>query len=220
MAWKVRLGRAYCVVADSRSEALVAQAQVKPTPTDFADSKIWGVYQEKANAIICLRPAHTKGLPIPIMHKVFCDFTRHLHEPTLDKHTVKYLTMADELCQKMPSAFESATARRVAFEAIFSSLDQDSTQHEYPLMTNVSISNVKESGAMFVAKAIPYKGDYLVLMLEGFENEDEDGDGDIYMQICRAYEVLCEDPKVEPFNPVFLLCILGMYQTFNSNNTF
>jgi hypothetical protein len=200
----------------------VAQAQVKPAPSEFADSKIWSVYQEKADAMLCLRPADRRGWPIPLMHKAFCDFTRHLDEPRFDEHMEEYLIMARKLCQEMPSAFESEAARRGVFESIFRSLDDGLMPHlEYHLSADDSILNTEESSARpDVAKTIPYKGGALVLMLEQFEDEV----GDTYMQICRAYEVLCEDPKVELLvkfgNPVFLLCVLGMYRTFLSNRTF
>ena len=53
-------------------------------------------------------------------------------------------------------------------------------------------------------------------MLEEFEFEDRD----VY---CRAYEVLCRGAKFEHLmkfgNPMFLLCVLGMYQMFIPNNT-
>ena len=156
------------------------------------------------------------------MHKVFCDFTRHFHEPALDEHTADYLLMADKLCEEMPSAFDSEEARRKAFETIFNSLDEDLTQHlEYHLSANISNSKVRESGARpDVAKTIQYKGGTLVLMLEEFKNED----GDTYMQICRRYEVLCGNPNVEPLvefgNPVFLLCVLGMSRPFIPDHTF
>ena len=82
------------------------------------------------------------------------------------------------------------------------------------------ISTAKVSGAWpDVARSIPWSGGTLVLMLEEFKNEV----GDSYMQICRYYEVLCGDPKakllVEFGNPMFLLCILGMYQAFIWNHT-
>jgi len=159
---------------------------------------------------------------MPLMHKAFCDFTRWYHDPCLEEHTADYLTMADELCQKMPSPFDTEIARRDAFETIFRSLDKHLTQHqEYPLSAHISISNVKESGARpDVAKTIPYDGGSLVVMLEEFNNEH----GDIYMQICRVYEVLCAHPKVQRMvefgNPVFLLCILGTYRTFTPNKIF
>ena len=78
---------------------------------------------------------------------------------------------------------------------------------------------VEESGAgANVARSIPWEGGALVLMLAEFKNEV----GDSYMQICRSYEVLCGDPKVKLLvefgNPMFLLCILGMYQTFIPNH--
>jgi len=152
------------------------------------------------------------------MHRAFCDFTRHFHEPCLDTDTANYLIMAGKLCQEMPSAFESEAHRRAAFEDIFLSLDKDLTQHlEYPLSGQVSIAQVKESGARpDVAKTISYEGGALVLMLEVFKNEV----GDTYMQICRAYEVLCGDPKVERLvkfgNPVFLLCVVGMYHSLRA----
>ena len=218
----VSLSRVYCIVADSQSEALVTQAQAKPSPSEFADSEIWRVCQERPNPIFCLRPANKQGLPIPLMHKVFCDFTRHFHQPALDEHTADYLLMADKLCEEMPSAFDSEDARRLAFETIFQSLDRGLTQHlEYHLSASASSLMANESGARpDVAKTIPYQGGALVLMLEGFRNED----GDTYMQICRRYEVLCEDPKVEPLvkfgNPVFLVCILGMSWPFTPDHTF
>jgi len=200
----------------------VDQAQAKPAPTDFADSNIWGVYQEQPDAILCLRPARQNGWPIPLMHKAFCDFTRHFHEPCLDEDVADYLIMAGKLCQAMPSAFNTEGDRRDTFERIFLSLDKRLTQHiEYPLSGQVSSAQVKESGARpDVAKTISYEGGALVLMLEVFKNEV----GDTYMQICRAYEVLCGDPKVERLvkfgNPVFLLCVIGMYQAFIPNHSF
>ena len=129
--------------------------------------------------------------------------------------------MAGELCSKMPSAFDNEVARRDAFEAIFRSLDESPTPHmEYQLSAIDKISTVKGSGAgPDVARAIQWSGGTLVLMLEEFKNEV----GDSYMQICRSYEVLCGDPKVKRLvdfgNPMFLLCILGIYQAFIRNHT-
>jgi len=155
------------------------------------------------------------------MHNTFCVFARHFYEPRYDEHTTAYLAMADALCETMPSAFHSEASRRNAFEATFGLLDKDLTLHlEYHLSANDSDSNIKESGARpDVAKSIRYKGGSLVLMLEEFKNEG----GNAYMQICRAYEVLCGDPKVARLvkfgNPLFLLCVLGMYQTSILNHT-
>lgn len=204
----VSVRRVYCVVADSPSEALVAQARVKPPPCEFADSNIWGVYQEKANPILCLRPAAKRGLPIPLMHKAFCDFARDFRQPCLDEQTEEYLAVANKLCQEMPSAFKTELARRKAFEKIFVSLDNSLIPiPEYSISEDVSDLNVKESGA----KLIWHGMGTLVLMLEEFKNAD----GDAYMQICRVYEDLCADPEVKRLvefgNPVFLLCIHGMY---------
>jgi hypothetical protein len=200
----------------------VAQAQVKPAPFDFANSKIWAALQEKDDAILCLRPADRRGWPIPLMHKAFCDFTRHLHEPRFDEHMEEYLIVARRLCQEMPSAFMSEPARRDAFESVFHSFDNGLTQHiEFHLSADDSTSNIKESSARpDVVKTIHYKGGTLVLMLEEFKNEV----GDAYMQICRTYEVLCGDPKAEPLvksgYPVFLLCVIRMYRTIIPNHTF
>jgi hypothetical protein len=219
--WKVSLKRAYCPVADSQPEALVAQVQVKPTPSEFADDQTWSKYQERADAILCLRPADRSGWPIPLMHKAFCDFTCDFLEPRLDTDTTKYLLMAGKLCDEMPSAFGSEILRRDAFEGIFYSLDKSLMRHyEYQVSANASNSTYKDSGAgSDVARSIPWKGGHLVLLLEEFANEV----GDSYMQICRSYEVLCEDPKVERLvkfgNPMFLLCIQRMYQTFIPDHT-
>ena len=200
----------------------MAQPQVKPTPSDFAaDSKIWNKFQQRHDAILCRRPANQTGWPIPLMHRAFCAFTHHFHQPTLDEHTPKYLLMAGELCSQMPSAFDNEVARRDAFEAIFQSLDESLTPHrEYQLSGIDKISTVKESGVRpDVARSILWSGGTLVLMLEEFINEV----GDSYMQICRSYEVLCGDPKVKLLvefgNPMFLLCILGMYPAFIRNHT-
>lgn len=193
-------------------EALVDQARSKPSPSEFADHEQWPVYQQRPDAILCLRPADKKGLPIPLMHVAFCNFTRHFHEPILDEHTPKYLTMADKLCQTMPSAFESEGDRRDAFKSIFLSLGKDLRQNtEFSL--SVKVSAAEESGTRpDVANTIGHEGGHLVLLLGEFEVEST---GDIYMQTCRSYEVLCEEPKNERLlrfgNPVFLLCVLGPY---------
>jgi hypothetical protein len=215
-AWKVSLRHVYCLVADSQHEALVAQARVKPTPSDFVKNQAWKRYQQRDDAILCLRPGDRRGWPIPLLHKSFCDFTRHFLEPNLNTNTTKYLVMAGKLCDSMPSAFDSQVHRRDAFEAIFHSLDQSLMRHdEYHLSASPSDSTVKQSGGRpNVVRPIPWKGAGLVLLLEEFKNEV----GDSYMQICRSYEVLCEDPKAEQLvkfgNPMFLLCVQGMYQTF------
>ncbi|PVF98029.1 hypothetical protein CPB86DRAFT_391033 [Serendipita vermifera] len=200
-------------------EALVAQSQVKPPPREFADYKKWRIHQEKDNAILCLRPADKRGLPIPLMHPAFCTFTRHFHEPLLDRHTPKYITMADKLCKVMPSAFNSEPARRDAFEAIFQSFDETLEQHiEYSLSAPGSTKIQESSGRPDVAKTI-FQG-RLVLILQEFKLEE----GDAYMQICRSFEVLSDQPKFKSLlkfgNPMFLLCVLGMYQMFIPNNTF
>ena len=131
--------------------------------------------------------------------------------------------MAGALCNEMPSAFDSETltARRDAFEAIFHPFSEGLTRHcEYRISANDTTSMVEETGAgAGVARSIPWKGGALVLMLEEFKNEV----GDSYMQICHSYEVLSGDFKVKLLvefgNPMFLLCILGMYQTFILNHT-
>jgi hypothetical protein len=197
----------------------VAQALAKPPPREFADYKQWRIYQEKPNAILCLRPADKKGLPLPLMHPAFCTFTRHFYEPLLDEHTPKYLTMADKLCKKMPSAFSSEPDRRDVFEDIFQQLDETLEPHiEYSLSGSTSTSIRESGGRPDIAKTI-LKG-HLVLMLQEFKLEE----GDVYMQICRAFEVLSEQAKFKHLlkfgNPVFLLCVLGMYQMFILNNTF
>ena len=200
----------------TQPEALVAQARVKPAPSAFAHNQTWGKYQLRADAILCLRPEKQRGWPIPLMHKAFCDFTREFLEPGLDRDTTKFLTMAGNLCSTMPSAFESEAQRRDAFEATFSLLDARLVrQEEYLVSADASNSTVKQSGARpDVARLIRWKEGDLVLLLEEFQNEV----GDSYMQIARSYEVLCGNPKVEQLmkfgNPMFLLCVQGMYQTF------
>ncbi|PVG00173.1 hypothetical protein CPB86DRAFT_783051 [Serendipita vermifera] len=61
-----------------------------------------------------------------------------------------------------------------------------------------------------VAKAVNHDQRSLVLLLKEFKVEST---GDVYMQICRSYEVLCEEARTEGVlefgYPVFLLCILG-----------
>ncbi|KAG8783397.1 hypothetical protein FRC15_005267 [Serendipita sp. 397] len=195
--------------------ALVEQANAKPAPSYFADHNEWRVWQEKSDAILCLRPAKQKGLPIPLMHPAFCTFTRHFYEPLLDEHITKYLSTSKQLCQVMPSAFDSEKARREAFEEIFGSLDMKVQSHvEFYISPKVSqVSTVMESGGTTdVVKTINYGGGHLVLILEEFKVEST---GDAYMQICRSYEGLCGDAKNESLlkfgNPTFLLCILGPY---------
>ena len=122
--------------------------------------------------------------------------------------------MADRLCTEMPSTFNDETDRQGAFESIFRSLDKNLTAHrEYHAPRIGTSSTVKESGAkQDVTKSIPWNGGSLVLMLEEFKNEG----GNAYMQVSRSYEVLCGSPAVNPLvefgNPMFLLCIMGMYQ--------
>jgi hypothetical protein len=147
------------------------------------------------------------------MHEAFRVFTRQFHEPLLDEHTALYLNMANRLCETMPSAFDSEGHRRDAFEEIFSLPDVRLTQHmESSLSANVSTATGTGTG-LDVAKTIPVEGGHLLLLLEGFRGEPL---GDGYMQICRAYEVLCGEAKNKRFvkfgNPAFLLCVLGRYQ--------
>ncbi|KAG8769426.1 hypothetical protein FRC15_004593, partial [Serendipita sp. 397] len=148
--------------------ALVDQAGVKPSPHDFASTD-------------------KRGLPISLMHAAFCHFTHHFHDPTMDEHTPKYLNMAEDLCREMPSAFDNEADRRRAFEKIFVPLDEKLDQHiEFSLEAKVSTAK-ETGGGPDVAKTVKYNGGNLVLLLEEFKMES---DGDVYMQICRAYEVL------------------------------
>lgn len=213
-AWTVSLWHAYRLIADSQPEAFVAQARAKPTPSEFADLQTWSKFQQRDDAILCLRPADRRGWPISLMHKAFCDFTRHFLQPRLDTETTEYLLMAGKLCDEMPSAFGSEIQRRDAFDAIFSSLDDRLTRHnEYRVSASASNPTVRESGARpDVARSIPGTAGPLILLLEDHKN----GDGDSYMQVCRSYEVLCGGPKVEQLvkfgNPMFLVCIQGIYE--------
>jgi hypothetical protein len=157
-----------------------------------------------------------RGLPISLMHAAFCTFTRQFHEPLLDEGTALYLNMANKLCEVMPSAFDSDRHRRDAFEDIFCLPDVGMTQH-IELSLSAQVSTATESGARLnVAKSIPFEGGHLLYLLEEFKVEPL---GDVYMQICRAYEVLCGEAKNERLskfgNPAFLLCVLGRYQNVN-----
>jgi hypothetical protein len=130
------------------------------------------------------------------MHTAFCSFLRYFHEPFPDE---EYLTMANKLCEVMPSAFDSEHHRLVAFEEIFYS-DADLRQH----IESAKISTATESGGR-----VDFGNGHLVLLLQEFKNEI----GDPYMQSCRTYEVLCGEEKnrhlLEFGNPAFLLCVLG-----------
>ncbi|PVG00171.1 hypothetical protein CPB86DRAFT_755649 [Serendipita vermifera] len=192
--------------------ALADQFRVKPSPHKFADSKEWRELQQRSDAILCLRPADKRGLPIPLMHTAFCKFIRHFHEPLLDGHTSEYLSIADKLCQVMPSAFDSENARQAAFEEIFSSFDDDlRSRKELPLEAKPS-TVVESTGKVDMAKTIGCKEGELVVLLGEFKAEST---GDAYMQVCRSYEVLCGAAKnthlLKFGYPMFLLCVLGPY---------
>ena len=120
--------------------------------------------------------------------------------------------MANKLCDVMPSAFDSEADRRSAFEKIFTGLTPGLTQH---IELQLETSTATESGARIDAgKSIPFEGGNLLALLEEFKGESL---GEVYMQICRAYEVYCEEAKNESLlkfgNPAFLLCVLGRYQS-------
>ena len=159
------------------------------------------------------------------MNTAFCDFARLFHDPLLDEHTPEYLNMASKLCGDMPSAFKNEHHRRKHFEKIFLSLDPElNTPVEHtisPEDSTATDSEVMDSGARANAvKAIDFQGGSLVLLLQEFKVEST---GDVYMQICREYEVLCGEEKNECLlefgNPVFLLCILGKSWLSIPNNT-
>jgi hypothetical protein len=145
------------------------------------------------------------------MHAAFLYFTRHFHEPLLDEHTSRYVSIADKLCEEMPSSFDSENDRRASFKKFFGSLDVGHIE----LFLSAKVSTAEESVARFnVAKTIvDCEGDHLVLLLEEFKLESTE---DVYMQICRSYEVLCGEEKNERLlkfgYPVFLLCVLGRYR--------
>lgn len=186
---------------------------MKPTPVDFADHNKWRIYQELPQAILCLRPADKRGLPITLMHRAFCDFYSDFHDPPLDKHTHKYISIASKLCEKMPGAFDSARERQDAFEAIFAPLYRDlGLEKRSEFSIQPKFSSAKESSAS-VAKGINTKeGGDLILLLEVFKLEPTE---DVYMEVCRTFEVYVEDKKNTSLlkfgTPMFLLCILGLY---------
>ena len=56
------------------TEAAQAETQVLPEPSAYAQHEIWSVWQEKATAILNLRPPTKEGLPIEVFHPAFASF--------------------------------------------------------------------------------------------------------------------------------------------------
>ncbi|CAG8667674.1 15633_t:CDS:2, partial [Acaulospora colombiana] len=200
--------------------ALADQIRAKPAPNKFADSKEWRNFQWRHDAILCRRPADKRGLPIPLMHTAFCKFVHRFYEPLEDDHTSKYLSIADKLCQAMPSAFDTESHRQRIFEEIFYPLDKGLTPRpDFTLEARPS-TVLESAGQVDMAKTTVYKGGELVLMLEEFKLECT---GDAYMQNCRSYEVLCGEAKNQQLvnfgYPIFLLCVLGIIEDATKKGT-
>jgi hypothetical protein len=103
--------------------------------------------------------------------------------------------MADNLCQKMPSHFNSEVARRAAFEKIIHPLDQKLESREWFILSAKNSTANGSTSKLGAVKTIKYEGGHLVLLLEGFEVESTE---DAYMQICRAYEVYVRTQRTRP----------------------
>ncbi|CAG8744996.1 5850_t:CDS:2, partial [Acaulospora colombiana] len=75
-----------------------------------------------------------------------------------DEFTSKYLSIANKLCQAMPSAFDSEAHRRKVFEEIFSSLDEKlRPRQEFSLEAKPS-TVLESAGQVDMAKTIGCKG--------------------------------------------------------------
>ncbi len=153
-----------------------------PPPSAYARLATWHVWQEKATAILNLRPPTNQGLPIEVLHPVFATFRNDVSSMRLDKWSpkVKVNIASRELCEEMACSFEDETARLTKLTELLRGFGLD-MQNQYHIQGN-SLHETRSArpGLHLSAGKTVLLGE----LKAEFEN------GDPYVQVSRSYQAL------------------------------
>ena len=184
------------------SEAVQTETQRLPEPSAYAQHKIWSVWQEKATAILNLRPPTKEGLPIEILHPAFASFLHDVRSMPPDEwalgHEVNQVSLA--LCQAMALKFDNEQQRRIKLTELLRRLGLE-PQTEY-----------------HIEQTLPHERHSLsapgkTVLLGEIKSEFETGDP--YMQVSRSYQALIHNLRdlnqVSDGVPCILLVVCGRW---------
>lgn len=187
---------------------LLERALARPTPHEYGKHSVWATWQEKEDAILCLRPPNKRSLPLHVLHDVFRTYRLQVRQPLPQiEEAAPFLRVAFNLSATMGQAFREEKDRSYAFDSCFGDLRSPfdwSPQHVIS-----AHSELREGGA---DTALVKNGVWVVIR----EDKVEVGDGhDAYMQACRAYQIHTASDKAKALAghglPVFLLTVQGMH---------
>jgi len=190
--------------------ALLKAANTPPPPSLYAQHAVWGEWQQKETAILCLRPSGKQGLALSLLHDIFRHFQLQARTPISSNgpHAAAAMCAAYNLCQQMGDSFINEEARTEAFESCVKSLFPESVWHHQHLME-------AESEGHFGYFDASYSIGGILRIIREDNIEPGDG-GDSYMQSARDYQLYISNlrEKKDPFlmhgAPTFLLCVFGI----------
>ncbi|KAG8908628.1 hypothetical protein FRB99_004916 [Tulasnella sp. 403] len=177
-----------------------------PPPFEYAKASVWGEWQAKENAILCLRPPGKRGLPLSVFHDVFREFQLQVNKalPQTDEGA-SFLESAFKLCSVMGNRFESENERSAAFQECVQPYFTWESKERSVFTTSELCSDLVDVHLM---------EESVVTIIR--EDKIELGDGnDAYMQASRAYQLYVsslqdgKSPLLEHGAPTFLLTIQG-----------
>jgi len=190
--------------------ALLKAANAPPPPSLYAQHPVWGEWQQKETAILCLRPSDKQGLSLSVLHDIFRQFQVHARTSISSDgpHAAAAIRAAFCLCEQMGDSFVNEKARTKAFDSCVKSLFPESVWHHQRLME-------AETESYFGYFDASYWSEGILRIVREDKIEPGDG-GDSYMQTARDYQLYISSlrEKRDPFlmqgAPTFLLCVFGI----------
>ena len=175
--------------------------QGKPSTKSFGARTIWSSYQKTKDGIFCLRPPDKTGLPLIILDDVFRVFCLDIDsEPPL--HTSESAHAASQLCSSMGRQLNEANRGKDLEECLKGLLGGGWGKQ----------CNLDKKDSRKQECALEINGRVCLLWQAKSELSS---DGDAYMQVSRAYQMLTEalletdQGLLRLGAPTFLVCVVG-----------
>ncbi|KAG8942215.1 hypothetical protein FRC03_003504, partial [Tulasnella sp. 419] len=179
-----------------------------PPPSSYAKNSVWCIWQEKADAIQCLRPPHREGLPLCILDEVFRQFRLQVAEEfPATNEAAAAIESAHKLCCEMGNSFENEKARQKSFDQCIDSLfGTKDWRQQY------TIDSKNEKCTAIVDRCL-FVNDMLCIIREA--KVDIGLGNDVYMQVSRDFQMYISYLHEERSTllkygaPTFLVCVFG-----------
>ncbi|KAG8948555.1 hypothetical protein FRC03_000684, partial [Tulasnella sp. 419] len=179
-----------------------------PSPSSYANKSIWPIWQEKHNAIQCLRPTHREGLPLRILDDVFRQFRLQVAEELpATNEAAAAIESAYKLCYQMGNSFKDEKARQKSFDQCIDSLfGTKDWRRQYTIDSENEMRTAIVNCCLFV-------NDVLCIIRE--DKVDIGLGNDVYMQVSRDFQMYISYLREERSAllkygaPTFLVCVFG-----------